>query len=216
MHKGDFAVLILSLATSRERAVSIVGDLLEGGEACSPVRFWTVVARTALSQGWAQIAAAPFGMARAAILAGCVELGLDLLLMVVFYAVSLPMTLISKGEFPRDLPGWLMPWSTNLLSNLLIPFGLGRWLSRRYAGREGAVGFTLAIFHAVISLCVGFIFWQGSRSSAEAHVGAPAFSLSIHWAGDILSTLAWTAFYPTLYLMLVLAGSASVRAKFSR
>src|SRR5579862_3305241 len=56
MHKARFAELILSLFTSRERAASTVGDLLEATPARGGLWFWWSVARTALSLLWSDFA----------------------------------------------------------------------------------------------------------------------------------------------------------------
>ena len=49
MHKAQIAELILSLFTSRERAASTVGDLIENAPGGGNWSFWSGVSRTAFS-----------------------------------------------------------------------------------------------------------------------------------------------------------------------
>lgn len=212
MRKADFAELVLSLVTSQERSVSIVGDLLEGDDAGNPCHFWFFIVRTAFCLLWRQMVAAPFDMAGTVLLGISVEFGLLLLWGASIVLVMLgPVADASRAIFHADLPEWSTRWLPYLLSNVVVWFTLGRWISRRYHGRQGAATLSLAIFHAVITLCAGLICWAVAHAGGEAHVDVTIFVPVIVWDGNIVRTLVSSACYLTLYPLLLLAGTVSVR-----
>ena len=213
MRKADFAELVLSLVTSRERAAAIVGDLLEGDDACNPWQFWFFVVRTASCQAWRQMAAAPFGMAGTAILSMSVEFGLLVLWGALIVSVMLLAGDISRANLHTGPPGWSTRSLSFWLSHLVVPFTLGRWISRRYPGRQGAATLSLATLHAAINLSAGLISWAVARVGGVTHLDLIIFIPVIYWDGNILRSLVSSASYLTLYPILLLAGAASVRAK---
>jgi hypothetical protein len=211
MHSADSAVLILSLVASPECADSMVGDLLEGEGANSRWQFWFAVVRTAVSQLWRQIATAPFSMTRIAILGMFVEVSYILAAALLCFALLLCIESVLRVTFHRDVAGWQTQWLPYLMYNLWVPFELGRWMFRRCPGREAMGTLTMAILHASINLCAGWIFWQAARAGNGAHADVTIFVRIIDWNGDVSRTLARAAFYLTLYPVIVLAGAASAR-----
>jgi hypothetical protein len=67
MRKAQIAELILSLFTSRDRAASTVGDLMENALGHGGWWFWSGVSRTALSLFWSSFSAEPYFVAGIAI-----------------------------------------------------------------------------------------------------------------------------------------------------
>lgn len=116
-----------------------------------------------------------------------------------------------------DIPGWgdeRLRWS---LVNLLVPFWVGRWMARRYAGREVTGTLALAFLHAAINLCAVLVLCEAARTGAEAHLNVDLVLPLIHWYGDdYLAVLHSAILYATLYPVVVLAGVAFFRARQSR
>jgi hypothetical protein len=114
-----------------------------------------------------QFVAAPFGLARTAIRGMFVEWGY--LLLVCIIPVTVICCQVNWGWFQRA--GWAATPVAYLLTYAVVPFLLGRWMSRRYAAREGAASLTLSAFHATINLCFGLILGQTVRLlGGEAYV----------------------------------------------
>ncbi len=209
MPNEDAAVLLLSLVTSDERAGSMVGDLLEADG--NRWRFWLAVVRTGLCQLWRQVATAPFSMTRTAIVGMFAEFAYMLAIGLSTWLMLLCVVSVSKVSFHyNDLPDWLFQSLPNLILNLLVPFAIGRWMFRRCPGREAVGTLTLALLHASITLLAGWIFWLANEG---AHADVIIFVRVLYWNGDIFHTLGWTAYYLSLYPVLMLAGASYARAK---
>lgn len=200
MRKAYLAELVLSLVTSQERALSIVGDLLEENEGRGTWQFWLRVVQTGLSQVWQQMAATPFVMAGAAIRSMFVGLRFTLLatcgIVVVMILIVVPLVVLG---FHLDPPDVVSTWLSGLACYILVPFQVGRWISGRYPGREAAVSLTSATLQVVMSIGLDLILWRIRRNHGEALVD--------------FGTLASTIFSVLSYQMVVLAGAAFARAK---
>jgi len=214
MPRTDLAELILLLVTSHERAASMVGDFLEEA-GTRGWRFWFLVVRTAVSQAWRQITETPFDLGGIAIRGLVAELGFLLLACIVQVMAIWTAVSILLVNFHADLPDWVVVWLGYFLGNLLVPFQVGRWMARRYPGREGAGSVTLATAHAMIRLCGGFILWGVSHvTGGEMHIDISFAQIHvIAWYDNIFHTLTATVFCLTLYPVLLLAGAAFARAR---
>jgi len=209
MRKAELAELILSLATSQDRAATIVGDLLEQDD-----WFWISVLRTAVAQMWLQFRTAPLALAGIAIRGMFAEFGFLLLacltlLLLLWIAVSVLLV-----SFHSRLPAPVTPWLAYFLSNLVVPFQLGRWIARRYPGKEAAASVTLSTMHAVVNVCAGLICWEIVRHGGTANITASFSGIHfIAWDANLPGMLAVAVSYLTLYQMLLLGGAAFARAK---
>jgi hypothetical protein len=200
MHRADLAELLLSLVTTRERAVSVSGDLLEESEGGGAGRFWLLVARTTVRQAWRQMAAAPFGMAGAAVRGWFAGVGADV---AAFAIIGLPVLIVMgllKLGFHIDLSGWAIPFLGTVIG-LVVPFQVGRWMARRYPGREVAGCFSLVALQFAIWFCANFIQWEFGRSGGLAP------------GGNLFHALASAVSDVFLMLVPLLAGAAFARAR---
>jgi hypothetical protein len=203
MSRADLAEALLLLVSDQEHAATIVGDLLEENDSAHFIRFWWSVLRTAVSQLCRQIAQAPLRIAGPAVRGMVVEFGY--LLVAAFLMMILLWAAISVARvtFHAELPDSIIPPLGFLLTNLLVPFRLGTWLSKRYPGREAITALTLAVLYAVINLCAGLICSQIARTGGEAHVDITIFVRLIAWDGDIHHALVAAFYYLTLYQLQI-------------
>ena len=149
MRKDRIAEWILVLVTSRERAASIVGDMMESAATHGRVWFWSSVLRAAASLLWHGFAANPRGLLGLAFHAWLV--GLLLGFGVFVCAIS------GVGLYPR-LP---LAESTAMLSRAvyiadlvgmaLAQFLVGCWIARRAPGRELSAWFALLIMDQILN-----------------------------------------------------------------
>jgi hypothetical protein len=206
--------LLLSLVTTRDRAVSVAGDLLEASEAQGAAQFWLLVVRTTVRQAWREIAAAPFGMAGAAVRGWFVGLRISLVALVTLgLPVSIVLALLKFG-FHVDPFGWTIPLLGEFLAGLLIPFQVGRWMARRYPGREVAGCFSLVTLELAIGICMTFIVWATIGSGGLARWGfSPSEIAALPWEGNLFHFLASAIFWSVLDLVPLLAGAAFARAR---
>ena len=214
MRKAEFAELALSLVTSHERAVSMVGDLLEESGASGAGRFWFLLAQTVVSEVWRQLAAAPLGAAGVATRGIFVAFGLLLLegpIMAVCIALAAG---VARATFHADLPDWSIERLSSFVCNILVALQLGRWMARRYPGGEGTGSVTLTIFHTAINLCAGWMLWHVVHYDAAAPIDLGFFLRLIAWDGNMIRTLVFATSYATLFEILLLVGAASARAGF--
>jgi len=215
MPSNDLAEWVLTLVTSQERAASAVGDLLEESEARGSWWFWCSVAHIAFSRLWRQISGTPFGVARVAIHGLFVQIGILLcwyggIFMAAWIAVSI--SVVSFHSPLGDMPPWATHWLAIpfmfLLKDLLVPLQVGRWMARRYPGREVCGAVTLASLHAAATICA-WIAWE-IIVSPSLHFDVSVYTIPlIAWDGvDIFYWLG------TAVLSLALfAGAAYERTK---
>jgi hypothetical protein len=216
MRKAELAELLLSMATDREHAASIVGDAIEDGQADNPCRFWLFVVRTALGQVWRRLVADPSSMGPAAGRAVLVEFGLLMLWAGALVVVTLELALgVWRSLGHQNLPGWAtqVPF---ILSNALASFTLGRWISRRYPGREGEGILTLAIVHVLMIVGAAIGSWLAVQAGGKVHLVVTVFVPVIICDGNIVHSLLFAMYYLTLYPMLLLAGAMTFRARSLR
>ena len=79
MHSIHIAEWILSLVTSRDRAASTVGDLMEQAADRGIVWFWSGILRTAASLLWRGVVENNARVARLAFVGLAIYVGIDLL-----------------------------------------------------------------------------------------------------------------------------------------
>jgi len=130
MRKAHIAERILSLFTSRDRAASMAGDLIENARGRSPMRFWADVCRTALSLLWRDFSADPSFLAGLAFRGLLVNLSL--------FIVMLIGIIVCSGLFGlivRSPPLWVFRlWGA--IAMCAAQFQTGQWLGRRARGKE--------------------------------------------------------------------------------
>ena len=136
MRSTQIADALLMLVTSRERAVTTVGDLLEESSGRAGLWFWSSILRTAISQFWRGITSESWYLAGLALRAVVLNFALWVASFVGFVACG---TLIfgalqamgvvhgNSASFPRAAEAYFT------VLGLAIQFQLGRWLARRAA-----------------------------------------------------------------------------------
>ena len=154
MRKDRIAEWLLVLVTSRERAASIVGDMMESA-ATHSVWFWSSVLRTTASLLWRGFAASPRGMLVLAFRGWLMGL---LLAFGVFVCIA-----VGIGLYPR-LP---LAESTAVLSRAvyaadlvgltLCQFLVGRWIARLAPGRELSAWLALMIMEEILNLMLSIV-----------------------------------------------------------
>jgi hypothetical protein len=132
MHSVHIAEWILALVTTRDRAASTVGDLMEGATTRGGGWFWTGVLRTAASLLWRDVAEHPARVTGLAFLGLAVYIGIDLLFAGLSGVAFFWADIASGHPLHVDSIGWQL-WFTApaLVSSLLIGGILARWASRR-------------------------------------------------------------------------------------
>jgi len=155
---------ILALVTSRDRAASTAGDLLEGAQARGAVWFWFSVLRTAASLLWRDVAEEP---ARAV---GLSFLGMAILIAVDYLRAALDGLAFFMVAYWTGRPlhlgsiGWIIWFNAPML---LTSLGTGRMLARWAPGRELAACLMFAILLAIYNLVPIPIFDGGIAGSAS-------------------------------------------------
>jgi hypothetical protein len=213
MRRADLAEAILSLAASRERAGSIAGDFLE--DDLGAFRFWFLVGRTAIAQAWRQLAAEPKALAGIVIRGMMAEFGYSLAACVVYLYLMVVLMGIHRVCFhTARIPDWgdsILQWS---LLNLLVPFWVGRWITRRFGGRAASGSLALAILHVAINLFAGLVLLEGPRVGLSCHADVVLPLKLIYWH-DYSAVLSSAILYATLYPVVLLAGAACFRTSHS-
>jgi hypothetical protein len=147
MHKDRLAEAILALFTTRERAASTVGDLLESDAA--PFSFWTHVVRTAVSLFWRDVRTEPVYMARLA-LCGMAMMWVNFLCLILMMTAfgMIAILLMKFTPWWSHAGDWLVTADGILFKAAQIPLGfqLGSWIALRARSREIASAFTFAMF----------------------------------------------------------------------
>jgi len=214
MRKADAAELILSLVTSRDRAASIAGDLLEDAEATR--RFWGPLARIAVGQWSRQISTEPSSLVRRGFGALLLTIGVTLIGVVLFFVAMLIAISIAKVAFGKDLPD-LGQAAFTFAFYFWVNFTVGRSIARRWPGREAAVSFSLVILMRSIALGAELLFWIIQRHGGDAYADIairPVVFLS--WYGDLLQSLILAIPECATDFLTLVAGAAYQRAKALR
>jgi hypothetical protein len=219
----DIAEAILSLVADRERATAIAGDLLEESRGHAP-RFWWLVAQTTFLRTGRRLSAAPFGMFGPAIRAMLLQsLWIFAIFVVGFIGLSMA-AVISKFIFQHDLISALQQDHGSLgvgqVFGLIIPFMIGRWLARRYPGREASVIATLTVLNIAFTIVTSWLLWQFVRIIPGGPPGGQAVfgyqGLSIAWNLDLLIGAAAAIGGELLHVAVQVAGAAFGRYKSLR
>ena len=205
MRKAEFAELALSLVTSEERAVSIVGDLLEDTEASGAWRFWLLLSQTVASEVFRQLAAAPLDAATVATRGIFVAFGL-LLVEGPIIAVTIALAAGWLASFHAELPDWSIERLSSFVCNVLVALQLGRWMARRYPGGAGTGSVTLTIFHTGINLSAGWMLWHVVHNDGAARIDLGFFLRLIAWDGNMIHTMLIATVYAMLFEILLLVG----------
>ena len=137
MHSIHIAEWILSLVTSRDRAASTVGDLMEQAADRGIVWFWSGILRTAASLLWRGVVENNARVARLAFLGLAIYVGIDML-----YAFLTGVVFFLAA----NSIGWKFLLAARLLGSSLL---IGRLLARQAPRRELAACLVFAVFIAV-------------------------------------------------------------------
>jgi hypothetical protein len=161
MRSIHIAEWILRLVTSRDRAASTAGDLLEEAATRNLVWFWSGVLRTAASLLWRDVAESPARIAGVAFIGLAVEVVTSMLvggLSGVVFFVATGRQQIQLGSI------W---WTIGLgAQRLVMSLLIGRMLARWAPGRELAACLAYAILGLILSFIVIFVFPGGLGLSA--------------------------------------------------
>jgi hypothetical protein len=150
MRTAKLAEFFLSLATTSERAASIVGDLVEETRGSTTLRFWWGCFHIAASLALRSVADAPLRV----VWLSFAGLFIQILYSVMTSIVLLPLLVSVRGT-----------WFHSLLGSPLVPtvpvfYFLGKWLARHAAHRElgvflGVTFIPMAIF-SILALFYDF------------------------------------------------------------
>ena len=140
MHKARIAEQLLALITTRERAASTAGDLIEDARTRGDLWFWSSVLRTTGALLWRTFALEPANFLKLAFRGSLAAFGLCGLAQLPVIIAAL--VLVPPGQ-PVDLARisahWGILWTYDALvfaAPVLCMFHVGRWVARRAPGRE--------------------------------------------------------------------------------
>jgi hypothetical protein len=173
MRSLHIAEWILGLVTSRDRAASTVGDLVEAAATRGGGWFWSGVFRTAASLLWRDVAEHPARMTGLAVGGLAVEIGLSVLALVLAGVA---------GSAAGILGGWSGPPATSVGWRLFLklvvdvpiwvtPFVIGRILARWAPGRELAACLAYAILGSAFNIVIMVVFPGSNGLSISGLVG---------------------------------------------
>ena len=146
MRKAQIAEWLLRLFTTPERAVSVVGDLMEAGQ-----RFWLNVAGTVLSLVWSGMTVRPIYTVGLGLQAWAMSSALSLFLPWIFSLVLRPDVL------------------TAIVMISLVQFYTGMWIARRAPGREFAACLVFIIATTILNALVWSVVIKRHPGSQEAN-----------------------------------------------
>ncbi|SPF51964.1 membrane hypothetical protein [Candidatus Sulfopaludibacter sp. SbA4] len=159
MRSIHIAEWILALVTSRDRAASTVGDLVEEAATRGVFWFWSGVLRTAASLLWRDVAERPARMAGLAFRGLAIELALSLF----FLALSGVTAAMIGSPGALNSAGWRLFFNA---PTLVIPILIGRMLARWAPGHELAACLAYAILGSIFNVVIMIVFPAGMGSSA--------------------------------------------------
>jgi hypothetical protein len=163
MRKDHIAEWLLVQVTSRERAASTVGDMMETAATRGTVWFWTNVFRATASLMWRGFAADPANMLSLAfrgwlmswlfmlVLMLCIVVGSGL------FGVAYGMLAATRSTSVGAVSGGLVQWPFQVFgfsAVMLCQFQVGRWIARRAPGRELSACLALAIMQEILGIVV--------------------------------------------------------------
>jgi hypothetical protein len=159
MRSIHIAEWILALVTSRDRAASTVGDLMEEAPARGVFWFWSGVLRTAASLLWRDFAERPARMTGLAFRGLAIELGFLLL----FLVLSGVAGTVAGSPGGLNSVGWRLFFNA---PTLVIPIFIGRMLARWAPGHELAACLAYAILGSIFNVVIMIVFPAGMGFSA--------------------------------------------------
>jgi hypothetical protein len=148
MHKDRIAEWLLVLVTSRERAASIVGDMLESAATHGSAWFWTGVLRATASLLWRGFAGNPRGMFGLAFFGWLI--GSLLTLVPLFISVFIGGVLVEI--FGITVRTFGVAIVAGIITATLCQFLVGRWIARRAPGRELSAWLALLIMDQILKV----------------------------------------------------------------
>jgi hypothetical protein len=187
MHKDRIAEWILEQVTTRERASSTVGDLMESAATRGTAWFWSNVLRTAGSQVWRGMTADPVFMIGLAFRGLLLNLALSLLCLAGFlfiYGLAYSVLAVDLRK------GWIV-LGLGLGAVVLAQFQSGRWAGRRAPGRELSSGLALILLSTILAgpIQVGLALATGDSSRLPGLI--LMLLASIPCQGAYLAGAAW-------------------------
>jgi hypothetical protein len=152
MHSTHIAEWILGLVTSRDRAASTVGDLVEESSSRGVVWFWSGILRIAASLLWRGVAENPLRLVGVAF----IGLAVDVLASLLAAALNgLVFFFIARSG--HQLQGNSVWWTIGLdAPALLLSLWIGRLLARWAPGRELCACLAYGILASLFSLVMMF------------------------------------------------------------
>ena len=162
MRNAHIAEWILGLVTSRDRAASTVGDLVEESGPRGRVRFWSGILRIAAALLWRDATENPVRITAVAL----IGLGIDVAASVLFAGLSgLLFFVVARNGQHVD---WNSGWWTIVLDTptLLMSLCIGRMLARLAPGRELSACLAYAMVGSLFSVLMMFVSPGGLAFSA--------------------------------------------------
>jgi hypothetical protein len=156
MHKDRIAEQLLALLTTRERAASTAGDLIEDARTRGDLWFWSSVLRTTGALLWRTFAVEPTNFLKLAVRGTMLAFGLCGLAQLPVIIAAL--VLIPPGDpvtWARISSNWGVLWTYNGLvfaAPVLCMFHVGRWVARRAPGRELTGGVVLIVMQLALTV----------------------------------------------------------------
>jgi hypothetical protein len=165
MLKPRIAERILALVTSRDRASSTVGDLMEIAQTRGVVWFWADILRTALSMAWRDIRADDGRIALLAVLGFVLQfVCCSIVLELMSFVWILPLPENSRPEFAYQI-----------FNNVVLPLFVARWIAQLARGREVAACFSLFVVSVTIAMAITLIM-QAVNPKSEARLNLMIFT----------------------------------------
>lgn len=177
MRDSELAERLLSLVITRDRAASIVGDLLEDRRRQGSIAFWMGVVRTSIAFIWRDISSAPARYAALLVAAYLVSIVLYMLFFVLpQYLIHRPYddSLLSAFWIRETAYLLLSDWALRTRMFFLNSFVLGLVIARISPDREVAACSAIVASNLIIVSAATFV-----ASGVTAHAFA---------------TLAWATF----------------------
>jgi hypothetical protein len=147
MPKDRIAEWLLVLVTSRERAVSIVGDMMENAVTQGSVWFWSSLLLATASLLWRGFASNPSGLLGLAFF-GWV-MGFLLAAVSIFISVFVGGVLVTISRITGPTFDVVAP--VGIIVAALSQFLVGRWIARRAPGRELSAWLALLIMDQILN-----------------------------------------------------------------
>jgi len=172
MRRVRIAEWILELVTTRERAASLAGDLVEDGPGHGVFWFWATVVRAAGTMLWREFASDWKRMLRLGAAGLIVEyLGMLILLLLVSPILGLMGMAYGSGMIPKLISG-----AFGLSAMVVSQFAVGWWMARRTPGRELVPCAALIGLDSLLTVVVNLV-WSRQTSVLEVLLGITAFQI---------------------------------------